>query len=132
MDGIIRVRLRRVITRLCKPVIAGLIARFPRKYQAHSRLPGLSFYAERFRARILSKRPKTRRVNHPEQGVTTYYGVAIVTGGASGIGLCHRKALLGDGWKIPIADLAQGPLKAARCQLEPSAADGCHQEMRRD
>src|ERR1700744_1784346 len=46
-------------------------------------------------------------------------GVAIVTGGASGIGLAIAKALLGNGWKILIADLAQGPLDAARAQLEP-------------
>src|ERR1700759_1914267 len=50
-------------------------------------------------------------------------GVAIVTGGASGIGLAIAKALLGDGWKILIADLAQGPLDAARAQLEPIRAD---------
>lgn len=46
-------------------------------------------------------------------------GVAIVTGGASGIGLAIAKALLGDGWKLIIADLAQGPLDAARDALEP-------------
>ena len=46
-------------------------------------------------------------------------GVAIVTGGASGIGLAIGKALLGDGWKLIIADLAQGPLDAARAELEP-------------
>ena len=50
-------------------------------------------------------------------------GVAIVTGGASGIGLAIAKALLGDGWKIVIADLAQGPLDAARAELEPVRAN---------
>jgi NAD(P)-dependent dehydrogenase (short-subunit alcohol dehydrogenase family) len=45
-------------------------------------------------------------------------GVAIVTGGASGIGLAIAKALLGDGWKLIIADLAQGPLDAACITLE--------------
>jgi NAD(P)-dependent dehydrogenase (short-subunit alcohol dehydrogenase family) len=50
-------------------------------------------------------------------------GVAIVTGGASGIGLAIAKALLGDGWKIVIADLAPGPLEAARAQLEPVRAN---------
>ena len=50
-------------------------------------------------------------------------GVAIVTGGASGIGLAIAKALLADGWKIVIADLAQGPLDAARAQLEPIRAN---------
>jgi NAD(P)-dependent dehydrogenase (short-subunit alcohol dehydrogenase family) len=50
-------------------------------------------------------------------------GVAIVTGGASGIGLAIAKALLGDGWKIVIADLAQGPLDAAHAQLELVRAD---------
>src|ERR1700710_2299645 len=49
-------------------------------------------------------------------------GVAIVTGGASGIGLAIAKALLADGWKLVIADLAQGPLDAARAQLEPIRA----------
>ena len=50
-------------------------------------------------------------------------GVAIVTGGASGIGLAIAKALLGEGWKILIADLAQGPLDAARAQMEPIRAN---------
>jgi NAD(P)-dependent dehydrogenase (short-subunit alcohol dehydrogenase family) len=50
-------------------------------------------------------------------------GVAIVTGGASGIGLAIAKALFGDGWKIVIADLAQGPLDAARAELEPVRAN---------
>jgi NAD(P)-dependent dehydrogenase (short-subunit alcohol dehydrogenase family) len=36
-------------------------------------------------------------------------GVAIVTGGASGIGLAIAKALLGDGRKLVIADLVPGP-----------------------
>src|SRR6201989_2591660 len=45
-------------------------------------------------------------------------GVAIVTGGASGIGLAIAKALRGDGWKLVIADLAPGPLEAARAQLD--------------
>ena len=50
-------------------------------------------------------------------------GVAIVTGGASGIGLAIAKALLGDGWKLIIADLAQGPLDAARAELERLGPD---------
>ena len=45
-------------------------------------------------------------------------GVAIVTGGASGIGLAIAKALLGDGWKLVIADLAQDRLEAVRTELE--------------
>ena len=50
-------------------------------------------------------------------------GVAIVTGGASGIGLAIAKGLLGDGWKVIIADLAQGPLDAACAELEPLRAN---------
>ena len=50
-------------------------------------------------------------------------GVAIVTGGASGIGLAIAKALLGDGWKLVIADLAPGPLEAARAQLDLMRAE---------
>jgi NAD(P)-dependent dehydrogenase (short-subunit alcohol dehydrogenase family) len=57
------------------------------------------------------------------QAIMTDRGVAIVTGGASGIGLAIAKALLGDGWKIVIADLAQGPLDAARAELEPVRAN---------
>jgi NAD(P)-dependent dehydrogenase (short-subunit alcohol dehydrogenase family) len=53
------------------------------------------------------------------QAIMTDRGVAIVTGGASGIGLAIAKALLGDGWKLVIADLAPGPLEVARAQLEP-------------
>jgi NAD(P)-dependent dehydrogenase (short-subunit alcohol dehydrogenase family) len=44
-------------------------------------------------------------------------GVAIVTGGASGIGLAIARALLGDGWKLIIADIAEASLEAARAQL---------------
>jgi NAD(P)-dependent dehydrogenase (short-subunit alcohol dehydrogenase family) len=61
-------------------------------------------------------------------------GVTIVTGGASGIGLAIAKALLGEGWKLIIADLAQGPLDAARAELEVLRADGhpdCHHGRRR-
>jgi NAD(P)-dependent dehydrogenase (short-subunit alcohol dehydrogenase family) len=50
-------------------------------------------------------------------------GVTIVTGGASGIGLAIAKALLGEGWKLIVADLAQGPLDAARAELEPLRAN---------
>lgn len=50
-------------------------------------------------------------------------GVAIVTGGASGIGLAIAKALLGDGWKLVIADLAPDRLDAARTELEPVRAN---------
>jgi NAD(P)-dependent dehydrogenase (short-subunit alcohol dehydrogenase family) len=50
-------------------------------------------------------------------------GIAIVTGGASGIGLAIAKALLGDGWKLVIADLAPGPIEAARARLEPVRAN---------
>src|SRR5438105_3926475 len=50
-------------------------------------------------------------------------GVTIVAGGASGIGLAIAKALLGEGWKLIIADLAPGPLEAARAELEPLAAN---------
>jgi short chain dehydrogenase len=57
------------------------------------------------------------------QAIMTDRGVAIVTGGASGIGLAIAKALLGDAWKIVIADLAQGPLDAARAELEPVRAN---------
>jgi NAD(P)-dependent dehydrogenase (short-subunit alcohol dehydrogenase family) len=50
--------------------------------------------------------------------------VAIVTGGASGIGLAIAKALLGEGWKLILADIARDPLEAARAELaalKPSA-----------
>jgi NAD(P)-dependent dehydrogenase (short-subunit alcohol dehydrogenase family) len=50
-------------------------------------------------------------------------GVAIVTGGASGIGFAIAEALLADGWKLILADLAQGPLDAARARLDARRAD---------
>jgi NAD(P)-dependent dehydrogenase (short-subunit alcohol dehydrogenase family) len=50
-------------------------------------------------------------------------GVVVVTGGASGIGLAVAKALLGEGWKLVIADLGPGPLDAARAALEPLRAN---------
>src|SRR5712691_2959526 len=50
-------------------------------------------------------------------------GVAIVTGGASGIGLATARALLADGWKIMIADLTPAGLETARAALEPLRAN---------
>jgi NAD(P)-dependent dehydrogenase (short-subunit alcohol dehydrogenase family) len=50
-------------------------------------------------------------------------GVTIVTGGASGIGLAIAKALLREGWKVIIADLAKDPLDAAGAELELLAGD---------
>jgi NAD(P)-dependent dehydrogenase (short-subunit alcohol dehydrogenase family) len=46
-------------------------------------------------------------------------GVAVVTGGGSGIGLAIAEALLGEGWKLLIADLSADALSAARGRLEP-------------
>ena len=66
---------------------------------------------------------KDRPIDKEGQVTMTDRGVAIVTGGASGIGLAIAKALLGDGWKLVIADLAPGPLEAARAQLEPIRAN---------
>jgi NAD(P)-dependent dehydrogenase (short-subunit alcohol dehydrogenase family) len=57
------------------------------------------------------------------RAIMTDRGVAIVTGGASGIGFAVAKALLADGWKLILADLAQGPLDAARAALEPVRAN---------
>jgi NAD(P)-dependent dehydrogenase (short-subunit alcohol dehydrogenase family) len=45
-------------------------------------------------------------------------GVAIVTGGPSAIGVAIAEALLADGWKLILADLAQGPLDTARTKLD--------------
>ena len=53
----------------------------------------------------------------------TDHGVAIVTGGASGIGLATARALLADGWKVMIADLTHAGLEAARAELEPLRAN---------
>ena len=46
------------------------------------------------------------------------HGVAIVTGGASGIGLAIAKALVGEGWKVLIADLTRPALDAAQAQID--------------
>ena len=65
-----------------------------------------------------------------DQGMAAH-GVAIVTGGASGIGLSIAKALLGDGWKIVLADLAQGPLDVARAELDLTGTFTVSREARR-
>ncbi len=44
-------------------------------------------------------------------------GVAVVTGGGSGIGLAIAHALLRDGWKLLIADVSADNLEAARANL---------------
>jgi hypothetical protein len=63
---------------------------------------------------------KTGALGMKGEAILTDRGVAIVTGGASGIGLAIAKALLGDGWKLIIADLAQGPLDARWMPPAPS------------
>jgi NAD(P)-dependent dehydrogenase (short-subunit alcohol dehydrogenase family) len=49
---------------------------------------------------------------------TTDRGVAIITGGASGIGLAIAKAAVGEGWKVLLADLTQPALDAAKAQID--------------
>jgi len=44
-------------------------------------------------------------------------GVAVVTGGGSGIGLAIAQGLLGDGWRLVIADISADALAAARISL---------------
>jgi hypothetical protein len=61
---------------------------------------------------------KDRRVKDWGRPSSTDRGVAIVTGGAFGIGLVIAEALLADGWKLILADLAQGPLDTARARLD--------------
>jgi hypothetical protein len=51
MKAIIKGRHRRVITRLCRTLLQRLLPAFAE----NTKLPSLSFYAEGFRARILSK-----------------------------------------------------------------------------
>ena len=46
------------------------------------------------------------------------HGVAIITGGASGIGLAIAKAAVGEGWKVLLADLTQPALDAAKAQVD--------------
>jgi NAD(P)-dependent dehydrogenase (short-subunit alcohol dehydrogenase family) len=43
----------------------------------------------------------------------------LVTGGASGIGLAIAQAILAEGWRVVIADVADSNLDQARAQLEP-------------
>ncbi|MBC7577352.1 MAG: SDR family oxidoreductase [Tardiphaga sp.] len=53
-----------------------------------------------------------------QEPVARDLGVAIVTGGASGIGLAIAKALVGEGWKVLIADLTRPALDAAQAQID--------------
>jgi NAD(P)-dependent dehydrogenase (short-subunit alcohol dehydrogenase family) len=50
-------------------------------------------------------------------------GVAVVTGGGSGIGLAIAEALVDEGWKLLIADLSAEALDAARGKLESRGRD---------
>ncbi|HWB45373.1 MAG TPA: SDR family oxidoreductase [Hyphomicrobiaceae bacterium] len=45
-------------------------------------------------------------------------GVALITGGASGIGLATARRLLASGWKVAIADRDEQALAKARTELE--------------
>jgi NAD(P)-dependent dehydrogenase (short-subunit alcohol dehydrogenase family) len=51
-------------------------------------------------------------------------GVAVITGGASGIGLAAAKRLAARGMKIVIADRAGEKLTSAETELKPLAKDG--------
>jgi NAD(P)-dependent dehydrogenase (short-subunit alcohol dehydrogenase family) len=46
---------------------------------------------------------------------------ALITGGAQGIGLAVARAYLAAGARVAVADVADGPLEAARAELEPLA-----------
>ena len=46
--------------------------------------------------------------------------VAVVTGGASGIGLALVRAFLGEGMRVVIADIDQAALEAVRARFEDS------------
>jgi NAD(P)-dependent dehydrogenase (short-subunit alcohol dehydrogenase family) len=48
--------------------------------------------------------------------------VAVITGGASGIGLAAAKKLAGLGMKVVIADVSAGPLAEAKAELEAAGA----------
>jgi len=87
---------------------------------APTRDPGARLWASGILCQIAcSGSAPDRRINNQGRPSMTDRGVTIVTGGASGIGLAIAKALLGEGWKVNIADLAEGPLDAAR----PTEAD---------
>jgi NAD(P)-dependent dehydrogenase (short-subunit alcohol dehydrogenase family) len=45
----------------------------------------------------------------------------LVTGGASGIGLAIAEAILAEGWRVVVTDVADRNLDRARAQLEPFA-----------
>ena len=51
--------------------------------------------------------------------------VALVTGAAQGIGLGIARALARQGMSVAMADIAVGPLEAARADLAASGADVC-------
>ena len=48
--------------------------------------------------------------------------VAVVTGGASGIGKALAKAFLGEGMKVVIADVEAGALERATAELGAGAS----------
>src|SRR3981081_2337138 len=95
----------------------------------------MSFCAAEFYARLRDEKRveaagKDRRINEQGEGTMTDRGVAIVTGGASGIGLATARALLADGWKIMIADLTHAGLEAARAELDALRANATKYVLR--
>src|SRR5215216_5877558 len=80
------------------------------------------------RARLRPSKPKIRAA-HPSlrrgsgallsrsEGRMHTNGTALVTGGASGIGLAIVRSLLEEGWHVMVADLAQTNLDQARQEL---------------
>jgi NAD(P)-dependent dehydrogenase (short-subunit alcohol dehydrogenase family) len=85
----------------------------------------MAFAAHGFMGSIgRTKRPVTRTGEEERERETQGHhmnkdhGVAIITGGASGIGLAIAKAAVGEGWKVLLADLTQPALDAAKAQID--------------
>src|SRR5580765_6277948 len=78
--------------------------------------------AKRWRSRSRLRRLEAARASHPGATMKISDARAVVTGGASGLGLAVARHLVAAGGKVALLDVQEGPGRAAAAALGSGAA----------